>query len=143
MHTVLIVDDAQEIRELLSLWLRGAYDVREAPDAETALELMTLVASDVVLCDVEMPGQGGLWLTAQMQMRFPNAAVVLATAIDSIPPAVSFKSNISGYMVKPFARTAVVSAVQLAVAHHLAALAKPPAPTKSLEALLGLDPDTH
>ena len=65
-----------------------------APDAETALEKMAEAAADVVMCDVEMPGQGGLWLAAQLGERFPATAIVLATAVDSVPPKNSMKPSI-------------------------------------------------
>jgi two-component system response regulator MprA len=95
LRSVLIVDDETGIREILTRWLSGeGYDMREAPDAETALEKLAEAAADVVMCDVEMPGHGGLWLAAELGQRFPATAIVLATAVDSVPPMISFKPSI-------------------------------------------------
>jgi DNA-binding NtrC family response regulator len=130
VHSILIVDDEAGIRQILSRFLTlPGHTLREAPDAETALALMAESAADVVLCDVEMPGQGGLWLAGQLRERFPNSAIILATAVDTIPPATSFQSGIIEYLVKPFERERVVRAVASAVDWHAAALAKPPART--------------
>ena len=64
---MLVVDDESGIRDLLTRWLEDEkYSVRSAADAETALERMAEAPADVVLCDVEMPGHGGLWLVAQL-----------------------------------------------------------------------------
>ena len=60
-NSVLIVDDESGIRELLTRWLSAeGYELREAPDAETAVVELLKRPADVVMCDVEMPGLGGL-----------------------------------------------------------------------------------
>jgi DNA-binding NtrC family response regulator len=123
--SVLIVDDEPRIREFLVRWLTPAgHDTREAPDAETALELLNAAPSDVILCDVDMPGRGGLWLVAQLQERRPPVAIVLATANDAVPPSLSLRGNVVEYLVKPFERERVVAAVSRALAWQRAALAK-------------------
>jgi CheY-like chemotaxis protein len=116
MSSVLLVDDEPRIREFLSRWLAPAgYDVREAPDAETALTLLSASPVDVVLCDVDMPGHGGLWLVERLRERFPFVAIVLATAVDTIPAKVSFQTGVVEYLVKPFERAQVLAAVGRAV----------------------------
>jgi DNA-binding NtrC family response regulator len=125
INSVLIVDDESAIRAVLARWLGAAgYDIREAVDAESALEELAKATVDVVLCDVEMPGQGGLWLASQLRERFPATAIVLATAVDSIPASVSFKPGIVAYLVKPFARELVLAAV----ARSIRTWRGPPAP---------------
>jgi len=128
VSSVLIVDDEAGIREILVRWLSAAgYDVREAPDAETAIEAFGTAAPDVLMCDVEMPGQGGLWLAAQAGQRFPATAIVLATALDSVPPVTSMQPSIVEYLVKPFKRALVLKAVSRGVEWHAVALARAPA----------------
>jgi DNA-binding NtrC family response regulator len=112
VSSVLIVDDESGMRKLLGRWLSAeGYEIREAADAETALEEITRAAADVVMCDVDMPGQGGLWLATQIRANFPATAIILATALATVPPIVSMRSGIVEYLVKPFARDRVVRAV--------------------------------
>jgi CheY-like chemotaxis protein len=116
---ILIVDDEAPVREVLGRWLVAAgYEIREADTAEAALEAMTRVCADVVMCDLEMPGQGGLWMAMQLRERYPTTAMVLATALDSVPPTTSFKSGIVEYLVKPLQRDSVLSAVVAGLAWH-------------------------
>ena len=124
MSSILIVDDERAIRDMLNRWLavRG-YDIRQAQNAETALEMMTSDPSDVVLCDVEMPGHGGLWLISRLRERCPLAAVVLATGVDSVPPSIGLRDGVTGYLVKPFNRDRVLTEVETAVKWHDAASA--------------------
>jgi DNA-binding NtrC family response regulator len=122
---VLIVDDESVIREILTRWLSAeGYDIREAPDAATALDEMAKAAADVVMCDVQMPGHGGLWLASELGQRFPATAIVLATAVDSVPPMHSLKPSIVEYLLKPFARDRVVRAVARSIEWHAVALEK-------------------
>jgi DNA-binding NtrC family response regulator len=127
VSVVLIVDDESGIREILARWLTAAgYETRESADAEGALEEMARAPADVVLCDIEMPGRGGVWLTEQLRERFPTAAMVLATAVDSVPPSTSFRPGVVDYVLKPFARERVLNAVASAVKWHAEAVAKGP-----------------
>jgi DNA-binding NtrC family response regulator len=124
VNSVMIVDDESAIRAVLARWLAPeGYEIREAADAEAALAELATAAADVVLCDVEMPGQGGLWLAEQLRERFPATAIVLATAVDSIPPTTSLKSGIVEYLVKPFARDRVLAAVAHGIEWRAVALA--------------------
>lgn len=121
-HSILVVDDEAPIRELLSRWLEAeGYDLREADSAERALEMMAQRSAAVVLCDIEMPGHGGLWLAEQLREGYPASAMILATALDSVPPSTSFKPGIIDYLVKPFERASVVRAVAASAAWHTGA----------------------
>ncbi len=134
MSSVLIVDDEPAMREILRRWLAPAgYDTREAPDAETALDLLTFSASDVVLCDVTMPGHDGLWLAQRLRERFPTLAVVLVTAVDAVPPTVSLRGSVVEYLVKPVEPGRLLAAVSRAVEWHQTALARGPEHTTTTD----------
>jgi DNA-binding NtrC family response regulator len=136
MSSILIVDDEAAVRELLARWLAAeGYEIRKADTAECALASMTAACADVVLCDVEMPGQGGLWLAAQLRERYPMSAMVLATALDSVPPATSLQAGIVEYLVKPFDRANVISAVAHGVRWHIDAVERSLKPAPARESM--------
>jgi DNA-binding NtrC family response regulator len=129
VSSVLIVDDEPRIREILNRWLVAAgYDTREAPDADAAVELLGVSTSDVILCDIQMPGHDGLWLVAQVLERFPNVAIVLATGVATVPPGTSLRNGVVEYLLKPFAREQVMLAVRRAVEWQEASSARKPRP---------------
>jgi DNA-binding NtrC family response regulator len=136
VNAILIVDDEASVREVLGRWLAAAgYEVREAESAEAALDVMARAGADVVMCDIEMPGQGGVWMAEQLREHFPTSAMVLATALDSVPPMTSLRSGIVDYLVKPFERDSVLTAVAAGVAWHDGAVERslePPAPREPL-----------
>ena len=119
MPTVLVVDDESAMRELLVRWIGGdEYQVREAGTAAAALDDMQVAPADVVLCDVKMPGQDGLWLTEQLRSRFPETAIVLATGDRTVSPHISMQRGVVEYLAKPFTRDQVLAAVRRAAGWH-------------------------
>ena len=146
MSLILIVDDEPSVREVLGRWIVAAgHEIREAESAEAALAVMAETCADVVMCDIEMPGQGGLWMAEELRARYPAAAMVLATGVDSVPPATSFKPGIVEYLVKPFTKDAVLKAVTAGLAWHAAAAERalaPSAPRASLAAWLDATPES-
>ena len=122
MATILVVDDEPEIRRLLCRWIAPAgHETTEAGDAEEALAVMKDKEAAVVFCDIQMPGQDGLWLTRQLRTTYPAAAVILATSVTSVPPTVSLQSGVMAYLVKPFKQASVVAALEGALAWHFQA----------------------
>jgi CheY-like chemotaxis protein/DNA-directed RNA polymerase subunit RPC12/RpoP len=80
---ILIVDDEQVVRDFLTRCLeREGYTVRQAASAAEALELMVERPAAIVLCDIRMPGQDGLWLIERLRAHWPATPVVMSTAID-------------------------------------------------------------
>lgn len=80
---ILVVDDEAVVREFLTRCLeRDGYRVKQAASAAEALELMVTDPAAVVLCDIKMPGQDGLWLAERLHAHWPKTPVVMATAMD-------------------------------------------------------------
>jgi CheY-like chemotaxis protein len=79
---VLVVDDEDVVRRFLVRCLEsGGYTVKQAATAIEAIELMTINAAAVMLCDVRMPEHDGLWLVGQVRERWPETRVVMASAL--------------------------------------------------------------
>ncbi len=116
MPNVLIVDDEPAMRKLLTRFLTPAgYTLHEADSAEAALRVLGERPIDVVLCDRAMPGKDGDWLINQMRQTYRTVAIVLATADDMVPPKVSLRDGVVGYVVKPFREQVVLDSVSDAV----------------------------
>ncbi len=73
MQTILIVDDEPSIRRALrGLFERGGYGVAEAGSADEAMAALgDGTPVDAVVCDVLMPGTGGIDLFDQLVERVP------------------------------------------------------------------------
>ena len=103
--TVLIVDDDDGVRKVLSRWVSDmGYGVKTAENADIALEIVRDSAVDVALCDVRMPGHDGIWLIDQIGRLDAGVAMVLATGLMEMDPMVTLRPGVVGYIVKPFNR---------------------------------------
>ena len=78
---VLIADDDPDIREMVRTALQlDGFHVLEASNGQTAWELILARRPVVVLADVQMPGIGGLELTARIKAHgYHETKVILFT----------------------------------------------------------------
>ncbi len=103
--TVLIVDDEEGVRRLLTHWVNSlGYGSKTAGDAMAALDVMRATHVDVAVCDIRMPGHDGVWLIDRIQEEFPSVGVIVATGMPDLPPSVTLQPAVAGCLVKPFER---------------------------------------
>jgi DNA-binding NtrC family response regulator len=116
MAYVLVVDDEEAIRRLLTRWLEGwGYEARQAANADEALEIMTEQAAGIMLCDVMMPVHDGIWLAEQVRNRWPQTAVIMASGAQDLETVMRMrKQGAVDYVTKPFGREMLRQALQRA-----------------------------
>src|SRR2546427_4785901 len=114
--TVLVVDDDRAVREVLSAVLREeGYPVRQAENADAALQMLRGDDLPLVLCDVKMPEHDGLWLLDHVLQRHPHAAVVMLTGFGDTESAVDcLKRGSADYLLKPPRVPELVRAIERA-----------------------------
>jgi len=103
MTSVLIVEDSPEYQELLAtLFGDNGFDVRSAPDGETALDLARASAPEVVVLDVGLGGIDGVEVCRQIR-TFSDAYVIMLTARDEeVDRLVGLSVGADDYVTKPF-----------------------------------------
>jgi len=101
---VLIVDDESVIRRILRQRLSAdGYYCKEAGNAGEALEKLREDPIDLVILDIKMPGRSGIELLADIKSSYPDAAVIMATAITDTGTAIQcMRKGAYDYLVKPF-----------------------------------------
>jgi DNA-binding NarL/FixJ family response regulator len=110
---VLVVDDAANLRELLTLLLDTEDDfevVGTASDGAQAIEAAGRLAPDVVLLDLAMPVLDGLQALPRLRSQLPDAKIVIFSGFDQgdlVKEAMS--SGADAYLEKGSSVTALVS----------------------------------
>jgi DNA-binding NtrC family response regulator len=107
---VLVVDDEEEIRKILSNILeKEGFKVITAPDGQQAMEKIYFDTPDAVLLDVRMPGLSGMDVLKKIRAIDGNLPVVLVTAYADTHQAVeAMKEGAYDYLAKPFDNNEVV-----------------------------------
>ena len=102
MNKVLIIDDENQLRRLLSriIGLEG-YEVFQADSCKSGLKQLALYDPDVVLCDVRLPDGNGVELIAEIKRVKPLVEVIMLTAHGNIPDGVqAIKNGAFDYLTK-------------------------------------------
>jgi two-component system response regulator PilR (NtrC family) len=104
MNRILIVDDEQSMRELLSILLRKeGYDVVTAENGATALKAVQREIFDLVITDLKMPQFDGMALLKSVKEVSPDTIVIIITAFGTTEGAERARSlGAYDYIGKPF-----------------------------------------
>lgn len=103
--TVLIVDDSQTVRELLSAILKGRFEVVEAVDGYDALRKVNGHKPDIVITDIDMPDMNGVDLIRNLRNR-DGCEEIPVIVISSLSPRLTGleegELNVAEWIEKPF-----------------------------------------
>ena len=104
MANILVVDDEESVRHLLSrMLLRGGYECTLAADTAEARKFIKDRNFKLILCDVTMPGESGIDFIRYVAAEYPDTATIMVTAVDDPEIAeTALEAGIYGYMIKPF-----------------------------------------
>ncbi len=104
MKKILIVDDERPVRDLLKKILEAnGYETCAAADAKEARDCLTEGEFDLLLTDINMPGESGLDLARYVKGKHPETAIVIISVLDDPRDARSvLEIDVYGYIVKPF-----------------------------------------
>lgn len=114
---VLIVDDAVFMRSMQKRIIGGAgdFEVYEAGDGETAVELYEKERPGLVLLDISMPGMNGIETLKKIREINGDALVIMCSAIgQDIMIKEAIDSGARDFIVKPFNAEQIVDALKLA-----------------------------
>lgn len=114
---ILVVDDDEGIRQTFSRALASeGYECATAEDVPHARELLGSDRFDLVICDLNMPGESGMTLVEELDASEHEIAVLMATGEDD--PAIAHAASergADGYMIKPFTRNELLIHVDCAL----------------------------
>jgi two-component system, NtrC family, response regulator PilR len=104
MANILIVDDEQSYRQLLSLvFQEEGHELRTAMNGRQALEELQKEPASVIVSDVKMPDMDGIELLRAVRETLPDIGVILMTAFASVDTArEAFKLGADDFIQKPF-----------------------------------------
>lgn len=113
---LLIVDDHEVVRLGLRTLLNDEQDlhvVAEAGTADEALENVQQYKPDVVILDIQLPGQSGLQVCREITQKYPRTKVVILTSHggDSFIEQ-AIRAGASGYILKQVGNEELIRAIR-------------------------------
>lgn len=103
---ILIVEDEANIRELIKFNLiKEGYNIIEAEDGLTALELVRKEKPDLIVLDLMLPGMDGMELCRSLKNKreLSSVAIIMLTAkSEEIDKIIGLEMGADDYLTKPF-----------------------------------------
>jgi len=111
---ILVVEDEADLREAVAEYLgRNGFLVRAAADAASARALLSEQAADVVLLDLNMPGEDGLSLARWLRAQPACPGIIMVTAASDLADrVVGLEIGADDYLGKPFALRELLARVR-------------------------------
>jgi len=104
LKRILVVDDEENMRHMLSLLLRReGYGVETAEDGQKALERLQESEFDLILCDLRMPVMDGMAFLEAAREKGVDATIIMMSAYGTVDTALeAIKRGAYDYIPKPF-----------------------------------------
>jgi putative two-component system response regulator len=102
--SILVTDDEMSIREVLAEGLESfGYEVAQAGNAAEAFGVVAAGGIDLVLSDIDMPGENGLSLLRRVKAHDADIDVIMVTGVVDLEVAIgAIRQGAADYVTKPF-----------------------------------------
>ena len=121
IERILVVDDEEPIREIISSMLSSAgYKTRQAASGMEALAILNSSGEfELMLSDLMMAELDGIALLERSKEKFPDMPVIMVTAVHDISVALAaIRNGAYDYLLKPFEREQLLAMVRRALEHR-------------------------
>jgi excisionase family DNA binding protein len=115
---LLLVDDDEGTRILLSKMLEKVYDVDTAIDGASALDALRRAGADydLMISDLNMPGMDGIALIREVKQFRPALPIIIITGFSTEKSAIeAVNLRVAGYLTKPLRDHQVLEAAARAL----------------------------
>ena len=116
---VLVIDDEKGLRDMLThTFRRMSFEVGVAEDGEKGVAAALAGEFDVVVCDVMMPGMGGMAVLEILKRERPALEVILVSGFPTDESSTRARQlGAFEYLAKPYDLMALCAALEAAVVH--------------------------
>jgi DNA-binding response OmpR family regulator len=112
-HTVLVVEDTDEIRELVvTVLTKAGMDVRAVASGAACMEELRRQVPDVVVLDLGLPDADGTEICRQIRAETQCYVLMLTARAEEVDLLIGLAVGADGYMAKPFSPRELVARVQ-------------------------------
>ena len=121
-HSILLIEDDETIRTSAAMYLEDkAFEVYEAENGATAIEMLTEIQPDVIVTDIRMPVMDGFEVCQRLKSNpeTGDIPVIFVSALDEVVDKVrGFEAGGVDYITKPFQPDEVIARVNTHLTIH-------------------------
>src|SRR6266571_5838600 len=116
---VLLVEDELELARIVARELEAAgFEVRQAPDGESALLSLASHPPDIVVRDWMLPGIDGLEVLRRLRQTSALPILMLTALAEEIDRVIGLEVGADDYLTKPFGARELVARVRALLRRH-------------------------
>lgn len=113
MAAVLIVDDEEDIRELVGIYLKNeGYQVYKAADGYEAMGCIDSMNIDIAILDVMMADMDGITLCMEIRKKSNIPIIMLSAKDQDMDKVIGLSAGADDYLAKPFNPVELVARVK-------------------------------
>ena len=113
MATVLIVDDEEDIRELVGIYLKNeGYNICKAVNGQEALQCLSDMQIDLAILDVMMADMDGIALCMEIRKKSNIPIIMLSAKDQDMDNVIGLSAGADDYLAKPFNPVELVARVK-------------------------------
>ncbi|RSD31215.1 two-component system response regulator TorR [Vibrio pectenicida] len=101
-HVLVVEDDAVTRSKLVGYFQHEGYQVCEAENGRQMRELLKTNIIDLVLLDINLPGEDGLLLTRELRSQSDIGIILVTGRIHNIDKIIGLEMGADDYVTKPF-----------------------------------------
>lgn len=101
-HILVVEDDPVTRAKLVGYFESEGYRVSEAEDGQVMWAQLEGALVDIVLLDINLPGEDGLYLTRQLRARHDFGIILVTGRTEDVDRIVGLELGADDYVTKPF-----------------------------------------
>lgn len=110
---ILVVEDEPVTRTKLAGYFEAeGYRVSEAVNGDEMWRRLADAAIDLILLDINLPGEDGLYLTRRLGARFDGGIILVTGRTDEVDRIVGLEVGADDYVTKPFNQRELLARVK-------------------------------
>ena len=113
MAAILVVDDEEDIRELVGIYLKNeGFKVYKAADGHEALKCLDDMQIDLAILDVMMSDMDGIALCMEIRKKSNIPIIMLSAKDQDMDKVIGLSAGADDYLAKPFNPVELVARVK-------------------------------
>ena len=118
-YHLLLIDDDERIRDLLSQYLKDSgFKITTAESASDARQKLESIKFDLLVLDVMMPGESGLNFAKNLRKSSQVPILMLTAKSDISDKIQGLETGVDDYLIKPFEPRELVLRIQAILKRH-------------------------